>query len=154
MNRNRFLILLVLLFSCVSLFAQDPAVGQSAEKGRLEATQDIKKGRFIIKAWGLSSARINDIPSAEGVYQEMLQKKYKIHYEWVAECFIDEDTLSYANAYNEVSIAGIKAKFGATIFGNVQKEADAEYAEKYEPRAREFERQMKEALKLLPKKDN
>jgi hypothetical protein len=72
----------------------------------------------------------------------------------VAGCLIDEDTLSYANAYNEVSYAAIKAKYGPDIFEKVRKEADAEYREKYEPQARAAERKFKAALEMLPKKNN
>ena len=155
MSRNILLIaLVVLLCGGISVFAQASAAEQSAEQGRQEATRDIKDGRFIIKKWGLASAQFNDIPSSEDVYEEMLEQKYKIRYEWVGECLIDEATLSYAKAYNEVAYAAIKTKYGPDIFENVRKEADAEYKEKYEPKAREFERKFKEALKLLPKKDN
>jgi len=154
MSRNILLITLVLLCSCISVFAQASAAGQSAEQGRQEATRDIKDERFIIKTWGLASSQFNDTPSSEDVYGKMLEQKYKIRYEWVGGCLIDEDTLSYANAYNQVAYAAIKAKYGPEIFENVRKEADAEYKEKYEPRAREFERKFKEALKLLPRRDN
>lgn len=154
MSRNILLIALVLLCSCISVFAQTSAAGHSAEQGRQEATRDIEDGRFIIKIWGLASARFDDIPTSEDVYEEMLEQKYKIRYEQVGGCLIDEDTLSYANAYNDVAYAAIKAKYGPHIFENVRKEADAEYKEKYEAKAREFERKFKEGLKLLPKRDN
>jgi hypothetical protein len=154
MNRPILLIALALLVSWTPVFAQVPAAEQTPEQGRLEARKDIKDGKFIIKAWGLSSIQINGIPSSEDVYQEILARKYKIRYEKVAECLIPEDTLSYANAYNEVSYAAIKAKYGPDIFEKVRKEADAEYLEKYEPKAREFEQNFKAALEMLKKKNN
>ena len=154
MNRHILLIALVLLFSCVPVVAQAPAAAQTPEQGRLDASTDIKDGKFIIKAWGLASFQINGIPSSEDVYQEILERKYKIRYEWVAGCLIDENTLSYANAYNEVSYAAIKAEYGPDIFEKVRKEADAEYGEKYEPQARELERKFKAALEKLPKINN
>lgn len=67
---------------------------------------------------------------------------------------IPEELLSYVTAYNEVSKAGIEAKFGKDVFEKTQKEADAEYDLKYAPKARELDQQFKEALQKLPKKDN
>jgi hypothetical protein len=153
MNRQILLIAFALLFSWVPVYAQAP-VAETPEQGRLDARADIKAGKFIIKAWGLESARFNGIFSREDVYREILSRKYEIRYDSVGGCLTPENTVSYADAYNEVSYAAIKAKYGPDIFEKVLKEAEAEYLERYEARAREFERNFKAALEKLPKINN
>lgn len=84
----------------------------------------------------------------------MLWERYKIRYEQLGGCFIDDDALRYVAGYNKVSIAGIEARYGKGLLTKVRKEAEAEYELKYAEQDREFMRRMIEALKTLPKKVN
>ena len=150
MIKRTIFILAVLLLACVSISAQQ----SPDERGRSEAAQDVAEGKFVIKGWGLLEFKVNDIPTRTEVYEGLLLRKYKISFEWVAGCLIPDELLSYVTAYNEVSKAAIEAKFGKDVFEKTRKEADAEYEVKYAQKAREWDRQFKEALQKLPKKDN
>ena len=84
----------------------------------------------------------------------MLLERYKIRYEGLGSCFIDDDTLRYIAGYNEVSVPAIEARYGKGVLTKVRKEAEAEYELKYAGQYRESMRLFKEALNTLPKKDN
>ena len=144
-----------LLLSCSQVLAQDQSSGDiEHERGRNEASSDVKQGVFVIKAWGLVRTRIGSIPSNDDVYESMLWEKYKIRYETVGGCLVDDDTLRYVAGYNAVSIPGIEARYGRGILTKVKKEAEAEYELKYAEQNREFVRRMIETLIALPQKDN
>lgn len=154
LSESTLLIVIVMLLGCVSIRAQQTALS-SSERGRSEAARDVQNEKFVIKAWGLAEFRINDIPSRTEVYESLLLSRYKIRFEWVAGCVIDDETLSYATAYNEVSKAAIEAKFGKDILDKVRKDADKEYEAKgYADKARQFEQKLRDAVQTLPKKDN
>jgi len=145
----------LLLLSCSQILAQDQSSGDiEEEKGRNEATRDVKKGEFVIKSWGLGDTKLGTLPSSDDIYHSMLWERYKIRYEQVGGCIINEDTLRYVGGYNKVSIAGMEARYGKGLLTKVRKEAEAEYELKYAEQDREFMRRMIEALKTLPKKDN
>lgn len=144
-----------LLLSCSQVFAQDRNSGDiEDERGRNDATRDLKQGVFVIKGWGLAHARIGSIPSSVDVYESMLWEKYKIRHETVGGCLIDDDDVRYVAGYNSVSIPGIEARYGRGILTKVQKEAETEYELKYAEQNREFVRRMIETLKTLPKRGN
>jgi phosphoserine phosphatase len=84
----------------------------------------------------------------------MLLERYKIRYEALGTCFIDDDTLRYIAGYNQVSIPAIEARYGKGLLTKVREEAEAEYELKYAKQYRESMRLFMEALKTLPKKDN
>ena len=84
----------------------------------------------------------------------MLWEKYKIRSETVGGCLVDDDTLRYVAGYNEVSLAGIEAKYGKGLLEKVRKEAETEYQLKYAEQDREFMQRMIETLKTLPTKNN
>lgn len=144
-----------LLLSCSQVFAQDRSNGDiEHERGRTEAARDLKQGEFVIKSWGLATARVGAIPSSVDVYESMLWEKYKIRHETVGGCLVDDDTVRYVAGYNAVSIPAIEARHGRGILTKVRKEAEAEYELKYAEQNREFVRRMIETLKTLPKKEN
>ncbi len=146
-------VLIVLITGCASVCAQQ-SESTPAERGRSEAVSDIQNGKFVIKTWGLSDFGFNDIPTRSDVYEALLADKFNIRFEWVSGCLIDEETLSYANAHNEVARAAIEAKFGKDILETVREEADREYELKYGEKMREFDRKFREAIQQLPKKNN
>ena len=154
LSGSTVLVIIVVLLGCVSIRAQQTESSPS-ERGRSEAAHDVQNEKFVIKAWGLPEFKINDIPSRTEVYESLLLTRYKISLEWVAGCVIDEETLSYALAYNQVSRAGIAAKFGKDILEKVRKEADKEYESKgYAEKARQFEQKFRDNIQTFPKKDN
>jgi hypothetical protein len=112
--------LALLIFVSTSLsFAQEKSArGESYEKGKVEAAENIKKEIYVMKAWGLPSSSIFPWPTREEMYESALKEKYKISFEWVGGCMVDEETFDYADGYNEVSVAGIEAKYGK---GNLRK---------------------------------
>ena len=145
----------VLLLSFSQVFAQDRSSGDiEQERGRNEATRDLKQGVFVIKGWGLANARIGSIPLSVDVYESMLWEKYKIRYGTVGGCLVDDDTLRYVAGYNAVSIPAIESKYGTGILIRVRKEAEAEYELKYAEQHRESVRRMIGTLKTLPKNNN
>jgi hypothetical protein len=145
----------LLLLSCSQILAQDQSSGDiEEERGRNEASRDMKKGEFVIKSWGQGPAKLGTLPSSEHIYHSMLWERYKIQYEQLGGCFIDDDALRYVAGYNKVSIAGIEARYGKGLLTKVRKEAEAEYELKDAEQDREFMRRMIEALKTLPKTDN
>ena len=61
------LILLALFFLgsvSFSLAQKSPVRGESYEKGKIEATKNLKNEKFVIKAWGLSSSKFYSWESA------------------------------------------------------------------------------------------
>ena len=156
MKKKKFnLILLTLLFlgSVSFSLAQNASVrSESYEKGKIEATENLKNDKFIFKAWGLSSSKLYSWESAEEIYNRILKEKYKITFEWVGGCMVDEETAEYVEGYNEVLKVGVEAKYGTGILERVRKQADEEYEIKYGEREREFNRKFREGLESLPKK--
>lgn len=129
------------------------AHGESYEKGRAEAAENIRREVYVIKAWGLSPSNIHPWPTREDIYQAILKAKYKVSVEWVGGCVVDEETSDYADGYNEVSLAGIEAEYGKGILGKVRRQAEAEYETRYGGREREYNRKFGEALRSLPKRN-
>lgn len=107
------LVCCVLLLSCSQILAQEQSSGEiEYERGRSEASQDLRRGEYVIKSWGLARASIGTVPSVDDVYESMLWERYKIRHETIGGCLIDDDIVRYAAGYNEVSIAAIEAKYG------------------------------------------
>lgn len=129
LTKSSILVVILILVGCVSIGAQQTKLS-AAERGRSDAARDVKHKKLVIKAWGLAIVSVGGIPSKTDVYESILHMRYKISYEWVAGCVIDPETLSYADAYNQVSKAGIEARFGKGILEKVRKEADKEYEAK------------------------
>jgi hypothetical protein len=145
---------LLIFFSNPFSHAQEKGSrGESYEKGKLEAAENIKKEIYVIKVWGLSESNFHFWPTRGDIYQSILKEKYKISFEWVGGCMVDEETSDYADGYNEVSEAGIEAKYGKGILEKVRRRAEAEYENKYGEKEREYDRKFKEGLKSLPKRN-
>jgi hypothetical protein len=156
MMRNLVIVITLALLplNIPSSFAQEKrARGENYDKGRIEAAENIKKGKYIIKAWGLSPHKLHPWPSRDEIYFALLKEKYKIAYDWVGECIVDEETVGYAVGYNEVSKVGIESKYGKDILEEVRKQANDEYESKYGEMEREYNRKMKEAIESLPKRN-
>src|SRR2546421_6156159 len=82
-----------------SLAQERSSHGAGYEKGKAEAAENIKKGIYIIKAWGLPEFKLGNPPwpTRDEIYQSILKKKYKIIYNWIGGCEVDEETLNYGD---------------------------------------------------------
>jgi hypothetical protein len=153
MMRIITLVLLIVVNSPMSLAQEKKPYGESYERGKVEAADNIEKEIYVIKVWGLPSSTFYAWPSREDIYQSILKEKYKVSFEWVGGCLVDEETSDYADGYNIVSLAGIEAKYGKGILAYVRKLAEAEYEIKYGEKEREYDKRFKAALKSLPKRN-
>jgi hypothetical protein len=141
---------LLILISFSFGFSQNKSLSKEAfEKGKAEAAENLKNERYVFKAWGLTSTNIYSWQSEEEIYNSILKDTYKITFEWIGGCFVDEETAQYAEAYNEVMKAGIEAKYGIGILEKVKKQAAVEYESKYGEKQREFDKNFEERLKFL-----
>ena len=156
MTKKKFNLILLGLFFLgsvsFSLAQNASAHNESYEKGKIEAAENLKNGKFVFKAWGLSSSKLYSWESAEEIYNRTLKEKYEITFEWVGGCMVDEETAEYVEGYNEVLKAGVEAKYGTDILERIRKQADEEYEIKYGEREREFNRKFRKGLESLPKK--
>lgn len=149
--------LLILLFLCGASFslAQETTVySENYKKGETEAAENLKNEKFILKAWGLSSTKTYSWESADEIYNRILREKYKITFEVIGGCMIDEETADYAEGYNKVLQAGIEAKYGTGILEKVRIQAETEYETKYGEKERELNRNFREGIQALPKNPN
>jgi hypothetical protein len=143
---------LLVIFSAPLSFAQEKSPRkESYEKGKVEAAENIEKEIYVIKAWGLPSSSIFPWPTRDEMYQSILKEKYRISFEWVGGCMVDEETSDYADGYNEVSLAGIEAKYGKGILEKVRQQAETEHESKYGEKEREYSRKFQEGIKTIPK---
>jgi hypothetical protein len=89
----------------------------AALRGRIAARIDLRSGHYKILVYGLPPA---DRPE----FARLLRERYGIEMEAVASCTVSEPLLSYADAYNEVSIAAANHKFGRGVFEESEEEAE------------------------------
>lgn len=127
--------------------------GESYQKGKTEAAQDIKKNVYIVKGWGLALSNLYPWPSREEVYESILQEKYKITFELVGGCVVDNETADYVDGYDAVAIAAIESRWGKGLLESVRRQSNAEYEQKYGDKEREYNKNFVDAIKSLPKKD-
>jgi hypothetical protein len=78
-------------------------------RGHLVAHFDVRRGHYIVLAYGLPS-------EWRPQYAQLLQERYGIEVRTVALCIVSETLRSYADSYDEVSIAAANQKFGHDVF--------------------------------------
>ena len=151
-NLFRIVALAFCIIACTfqSLAQESPSRSQSYEKGRLEATEDVKKGVYVIKIWGLSEASLQPFPTEAQFYDSILKEKYGIVFVSVGECLTDDETIENAQGYNSVSQKAIDAKYGAGILEKVRRQAAVDYEAKYGEQQRTFNRELERRLKERP----
>jgi hypothetical protein len=88
-------------------------VRQMAEE---EARKDIAAGRYHILTYGLP------LPGSSRT-DALLEQRYGIEYQGVAGCIVDEGIMEWASAYNQISVAAIKKKFGGDVFERTRHDA-------------------------------
>jgi hypothetical protein len=149
------LVLGFVFFLCASTaVAQEKRIhGPGYEKGKIEAYQDLKNDLYILKGWGLAMANIYPWPLPHEIYASILRDKYQITLKSVGGCVVDDETADYVDGYNEVSHAAIESKWGKGILDAVMQQANTEYETKYGARQREYDKQFRDAVKSLPKKE-
>ena len=155
-RRTTFAIVLVsLTFLCVSNSSAQTIHRRSNDyrKGKIEATQDIKRNIYIVKGYGLPFFNDYPWPSPEDIYQAILKEKYNITIKLIGGCVVDDKTRDYIVGYDDVSIAAMESKWGKGILDAVREQANAEYNQKYGDMQREYDKKLLEGLKPPPKKN-
>jgi hypothetical protein len=84
--------------------------------GKYEARVDIAHGRYKEFAWGLPFRGAD-------VYARLLRERYDIEFHYVDYCTAPKSMRDYAEAYDEVSSAAVKRKFGRDVFQETYGEA-------------------------------
>jgi hypothetical protein len=78
-------------------------------RGRLAAHFDVRRGHYVVLTYGLP-------PEWRPQYAQLLQDRYGIEVRTVALCIVSETLRSYADSYDEVSVAAANHKFGHDVF--------------------------------------
>ncbi len=91
---------------------------------------DIARGHYSVLGYGLPPRGVTE-------YQQILQQRYGIEYKQVALCIVSESLVSYVDAYNGVSGAAIKRKFGPDVFKQSRDEATKRWQEKHKAELQE-----------------
>jgi len=78
-------------------------------RGYLVAKFDVAHGHFEVQSFGLPARWRPD-------YARLLRDRYGIEHRTVAGCVVSGSLLSYVSAYNSVSKAAARRKFGHDVF--------------------------------------
>ena len=81
----------------------------SSALGKHNALVDISQGHYKVLTYGLAD------PS-RSTYANLLRERYGVELHAVAGCIVSKSLIDYVAAYNEVSTAAIKSKFGRDVF--------------------------------------
>ena len=120
--------------------------GKSYEMGRAAAAEDIKQGIYVIQTAGMLMPNNYPWPTRGDIYESILKEKYKVSLVAVAGCTMETEEGEYMDGYNEVARAGIEAEYGKGFWGEVRRQAEAEYEAKYGAKEREHDKQYRETL--------
>lgn len=83
--------------------------------GRHNASVDVASGRYMVLTYGIAD------PSGSP-YANRLRQRYGVEFHAVAGCTVSKSLVDYAAAYNEVSTAAVKGKFGRDVFKEIADE--------------------------------
>jgi hypothetical protein len=97
--------------------------GSAALRGRWIASHDLGHGHYRILAYGLPPAGVAE-------YRDLLGRRYGVEYRQVALCIVSGPLVSYADAYNGVSVPAIERKFGPDVFRKTWDEATRVWKDK------------------------
>jgi hypothetical protein len=81
----------------------------AAWRGRLAARMDLRRGHYIVLAYGLPSFGAPE-------YARILKEQYAIEFHYVDFCTVSRTLRAYADGYDELSGAAAKRKFGDDVF--------------------------------------
>lgn len=87
-----------------------------ASRGEAEAHQAVAEGKLKLLEMGLP------VPWASE-YNTILKDRYGIQPVYVAGCMVTEEIVDHAHAYNAVSMAEAKRKFGNDVFEKAERDA-------------------------------
>jgi len=93
-------------------------------RGRWVARLDLARGRYVVLGYGLP-------PRGVAEYKQILQDRYGVEYRQVALCIVSQSLVSYADAYDQVSVAAIESKFGQDVFKKSWEDAERRWKAKY-----------------------
>jgi hypothetical protein len=117
-RRNSFLAVIAIGFLISAWYTSAPI------RGRWAARFDLARGHYVILGYGLPPRGVME-------YKQILQTRYGVEYRQVALCIVSKSLVSYADAYDEVSGAAIKNRFGQDVFKKSWDEADRQWQDKY-----------------------
>ena len=81
----------------------------AAWRGRLAAQMDLRRGHYIVLAYGLP-------PFGAPEYARILKEQYAIEFHYVDFCTISRTLRVYADGYDERSGVAAMRKFGDDVF--------------------------------------
>lgn len=93
--------------------------------------EDAKRGIYLLKRLGLIPPSVGNRPSKKEFYQSILADRYHIITEKSIGCILSEGEVDEVYGYNAGMRAGIEAVFGEGFFERVEREADAEWEQRY-----------------------
>jgi hypothetical protein len=97
----------------------------ASARGKWAAQIDLAHGYYRVLGYGLPPAGVDE-------YKDLLAKRYGVEYRQVALCIVSEPLVSYVEAYDEVSGAAIKHKFGSDVFKKTWDEATKMWQQKHQ----------------------
>jgi hypothetical protein len=92
-------------------------------RGRIDAKNDLAHGRFKDLGYGLPFGGADE-------YARLLKERYGIDFHYVDFCTVSKPTRDYADAYDEVSIAAAKRKFGRDVFKDAYDQAVKDWSQR------------------------
>ena len=126
-RRNSVLAVVAIGLLIVAWYASAPT------RGRWAARFDLARGHYVILGYGLP-------PRGVVEYKQILRARYGVEYKQVALCIVSESLVSYADAYNDVSGAAIKSRFGQDVFKKSGDEADRQWQDKHKAEVQQVSR--------------
>jgi hypothetical protein len=91
-------------------------------RGVEEAYADHERGHYEIKSYGYPAPWLWE-------YRRVLQERYGVKLNRVADCVVTERLVSYVGGYNEVSTRLLNEKYGRDIFKECMEFAEKKYEE-------------------------
>jgi len=85
--------------------------------GRHNARVDVARGHYLVLTYGIAD------PTGSP-HANLLRQRYGVEFHAVAGCIVSKSLVDYAAAYNEVSTAAVKGKFGRDVFREAYNEEE------------------------------
>jgi len=92
------------------------AAKRSYEKGRYKARRDLRRGKYIIKTYGM-------IDGSEYYYNRILQEEYGVEVDRVAGCIVMPSFANEVAGYNSIMVAEVEKKYGKGVLRGAMKRA-------------------------------
>lgn len=102
------------------------AAKKSYEKGRFKAKRDLRRGKYVIKTYGM-------IDGSEYYYDRILLEEYGVEVDRVAGCIVMPSLANEVAGYNSVMVAEVEKKYGKGVLGRAVKRAWEAYKIGQEP---------------------